>query len=75
MFSVVQVMDDNTYGEEIAFEANREDALDIQATKHDDEGIVSDVLELKTLKDMYGVDVEGKAWVMVSEMSIAQEVA
>ena len=75
MFSVVQIMDDNTYGPEIAFVADVNDALDIQNTKYDDEGIVSDVMQLVNLKDMYGVEVEGKAWKIVSEMHMIGEVA
>lgn len=75
MFSVVQIMDDNTYGEEISFEANRDDALDVQRTKWEEEGIASDVLELVNLRDKYGVETDNKAWIMVSEMSITEEVA
>lgn len=72
MFSVVQIMDDGTYGPEVAYEANRQDALDIQRTKDEDEGIRTDVMELKDLKDVYGVAVEGKAWIVISEMELKE---
>lgn len=74
MFSVVEIMDDNTYGEEFYYGSDRSDAMYMQRSKLEDEGIRTDVLERKKLSDMYGVPVEGYAWVMVSEMEL-EEVA
>lgn len=64
MFVVVEVKDDE-FGQEYARVDNIEDAELAAETAYIEEGMVTEILKLVNLKDVYGVETDRKAWVPV----------